>query len=64
MIVIDEVVGQWIALMPVAIGATMTVRRSSRCGPAVIAAFVMFRLFDISSPAPWAWPTGAATRRG
>jgi len=49
-VVVDELVGQWIALLPVAIGA-------SHAG---VSSFVAFRLFDIWKPGPIGW----ADRRG
>ncbi|WP_322865894.1 phosphatidylglycerophosphatase A [Aquicoccus sp. G2-2] len=52
-IVIDEVVGQWIALLPVLIGAShagFTGTSALALWPGWIAAFVLFRLFDIWKP--------------
>lgn len=49
-IVIDEVVGQWIALLPVVIGVHMTGASLWALWPGLIAAFVLFRLFDITKP--------------
>lgn len=43
-IVIDEVAGMWIALVPTALSI-----------PYVIAAFVLFRFFDIFKPWPISW---------
>lgn len=54
-IVIDEVVGQWIALLPVFIGATHAGVSSLALWPGWIAAFVLFRLFDITKPGPVGW---------
>lgn len=54
-IVIDEVAGQWIALMPVAYGAAMMGVDTLRLWPGWIAAFVLFRLFDIWKPGPVGW---------
>ena len=45
-IVVDEVAGQWLALLPVAAALTWQ---------AVLAAFVLFRLFDILKPWPISW---------
>lgn len=59
-IVIDEVVGQWIALLPVAFGASRTGLDMTRLWPGVLAAFLLFRLFDIWKP----WLVGRADRRG
>ncbi|MEL6608970.1 MAG: phosphatidylglycerophosphatase A [Pseudomonadota bacterium] len=58
-VVIDELVGQWIALLPVAwmygaVGAAPVIWWASA------AAFGLFRLFDIAKPGP----VGAADRRG
>ncbi|WP_108481949.1 phosphatidylglycerophosphatase A [Oceaniglobus ichthyenteri] len=58
-IVIDEVVGQWIALLPVAYGAGMMGVAPERLWPGWVAAFVLFRLFDITKP----WIVGWADRR-
>lgn len=54
-IVIDEVVGQWIALMPVAYGANMMNVSLLTLWPGWIAAFVLFRLFDITKLGPVGW---------
>ena len=51
-IVIDEVVGQWIALMPVAIGAWHVGLSPLKLWPGIVAAFLLFRLFDIWKPGP------------
>ncbi len=59
-IVIDEVAGQWIALLPVSIGAASRGVDILALWPGWIAAFVLFRLFDIWKP----WLVGAADRRG
>lgn len=59
-IVVDEVVGQWIALWPVSLGAQMMGVESLALWPGWIAAFVFFRLFDIWKPL---W-IGKADRRG
>jgi len=58
-IVVDEVAGQWIALMPVAYGAGMMDINVLRLWPGWVAAFVLFRLFDITKP----WLVGWADRR-
>jgi phosphatidylglycerophosphatase A len=50
--VIDEVAGQWFALLPIAVMA-----RSNDWLPYVIA-FLLFRLFDITKP----WPISAGER--
>ncbi|MDO6584638.1 phosphatidylglycerophosphatase A [Salipiger sp. 1_MG-2023] len=59
-IVIDEVVGQWIALFPVAYGAAMMGVEYWQLYPGWIAGFALFRLFDIRKP----WLVGMADRRG
>lgn len=59
-IVIDEVAGQWVALFPVSYGATMMSIDVLRLWPGWIAAFVLFRLFDIRKP----WLVGRADRHG
>lgn len=58
-VVIDEVVGQWIALFPVGYGALMTGVPVEALWPGWIAAFVLFRIFDIWKP----WLVGKADRR-
>ncbi|SNR71019.1 phosphatidylglycerophosphatase A family protein [Puniceibacterium sediminis] len=59
-IVIDEVVGQWIALLPVSFGAGMMGVDVLRLWPGWVAGFLLFRLFDIWKP----WLVGMADRRG
>lgn len=59
-IVIDEVAGQWLALMPVFYGASMMNVSVNALWPGWIAAFVLFRIFDITKP----WIIGRADRRG
>ena len=59
-IVLDEVVGQWIALLPVSLGATISGAGILALWPGVLAAFVWFRAFDIWKPGPVGW----ADRRG
>jgi phosphatidylglycerophosphatase A len=54
-IVIDEVVGQWIALMPVLIGANYVGVDLLALWPGWIAAFVLFRFFDITKLGPVGW---------
>jgi phosphatidylglycerophosphatase A len=54
-IVIDEVVGQWIALAPVIIGSWHAGVSITALWPGWIAAFVLFRLFDITKPGPVGW---------
>lgn len=54
-IVVDEVVGQWIALLPVSIGAAHSGAGILDLWPGWVAAFVLFRLFDITKPGPVGW---------
>lgn len=59
-IVIDEVVGQWIGLMPLSYAAWSMGLNILVMWPGWIAAFLLFRLFDIWKPGPVGW----ADRRG
>jgi phosphatidylglycerophosphatase A len=59
-VVIDEVVGQWISLLPIAIGAGHAGVGFWALWPGVLTAFFAFRLFDIWKPGPIGW----ADRRG
>ena len=59
-IIIDEVLGQLIALLPVLLGAAHTGAPILALWPGWIAAFVLFRLFDIWKPSL----VGRADRRG
>ena len=59
-IVIDEVVGQWIALLPVSYGAWSNGVPIEALWPGWIVAFGLFRLFDIWKP----WIVGRADARG
>lgn len=45
-VVIDEVAGQWLAMMPIAAMLTWQ---------GVLAAFILFRIFDIFKPWPISW---------
>ena len=54
-VVVDEVVGQWIALAPVIIGASHAGVPITALWPGWIAAFALFRLFDIIKPGPVGW---------
>ncbi|MEL7012869.1 MAG: phosphatidylglycerophosphatase A [Pseudomonadota bacterium] len=54
-IVIDEVVGQWIALLPVSIGAMHSGAGILDLWPGWVSAFLLFRLFDITKPGPVGW---------
>ena len=53
--VIDEVLGQWIALLPVAWGATAAGVAVTALWPGWVVAFLGFRLFDIWKPGPVGW---------
>ncbi len=59
-IVVDELVGQWIALLPLSYAAWSMGISILAMWPGWIAAFVLFRLFDIWKP----WLVGWADRRG
>jgi phosphatidylglycerophosphatase A len=54
-VVIDEVAGQWVALFPVAFGAVHAGVSDFTLWPGWVAAFVLFRLFDIWKPGPVGW---------
>lgn len=56
-IVIDEVAGMWIALMPLALGAgRVDPWHPDRIGILwLLLAFLLFRLFDITKPGPVGW---------
>jgi phosphatidylglycerophosphatase A len=54
-VVIDEALGQWIALLPVIWGAAQAGVQPAALWPGWIAAFVLFRLFDIWKPGPVGW---------
>ncbi|WP_179380011.1 phosphatidylglycerophosphatase A family protein [Jannaschia marina] len=54
-IVIDEVLGQWIALLPIAWGAARAGVPVTALWPGWVAAFLLFRLFDIWKPGPVGW---------
>jgi len=59
-IVIDEVVGMWLAMLPVSFGAAGMGADIFRLWPGWVSAFLLFRLFDIWKP----WLVGRADRRG
>jgi phosphatidylglycerophosphatase A len=59
-IVVDELVGQWIALLPLSYAAWSMDISILAMWPGWIAAFALFRLFDITKP----WIIGWADRRG
>jgi phosphatidylglycerophosphatase A len=54
-IVIDEVAGQWIALLPVVFGAAARNADLLALWPGWVAAFALFRLFDITKIGPIGW---------
>jgi phosphatidylglycerophosphatase A len=54
-IVIDEVAGQWLAFLPVSIGATHAGANLLSLWPGFLFAFLFFRLFDIWKPGPIGW---------
>lgn len=58
-IVIDEVIGQWIAIAPVFYGAWLLEISTLTLWPGWVAAFMLFRAFDILKP----WLVGWADRR-
>ena len=65
MVVIDEVVGQWITLMPLSLvlwwhGSALTILPWQ----GLIAGFLLFRLFDILKPWPVSWADRKATPFG
>lgn len=59
-IVVDELVGQWIALLPLSYAAWSMGINVLAMWPGWIAAFALFRFFDILKPGPVGW----ADRRG
>ncbi|NNF25233.1 MAG: phosphatidylglycerophosphatase A [Rhodobacteraceae bacterium] len=55
-VVIDEVAGQWVALIPVSVGLGMAgVDPWTFPWPGWVSAFFLFRLFDIWKPGPAGW---------
>lgn len=54
-IVIDELVGQWVALLPVIYGATMMQAELLALWPGWLSAFLLFRFFDITKLGPIGW---------
>ena len=54
-VVIDEVAGQWIALLPVVFGAWSNGVAYGALWPGWVAAFLLFRLFDVWKPGPVGW---------
>lgn len=54
-IVIDEVAGQWIALLPLSYSAWSMAMDITVFWPGWVAGFALFRLFDITKPGPVGW---------
>lgn len=54
-IVIDEVIGQWIALLPILYAAWSLEINPMVLWQGWIAAFILFRAFDILKPGPIGW---------
>ena len=54
-VVMDEVVGQWIALMAISYPSWSMGIDITRLWPGWIAGFLLFRLFDITKPGPIGW---------
>ncbi|MEL7253641.1 MAG: phosphatidylglycerophosphatase A [Pseudomonadota bacterium] len=54
-VVVDEVVGQWIALWPVSFGLMHSGAGVMDMWPGWVSAFLLFRLFDITKPGPVGW---------
>lgn len=54
-VVIDEVAGMWIAILPLSFGAARVGADITALWPGWVVAFVLFRLFDILKPGPIGW---------
>ena len=63
-IVVDEVAGQWIALLPIAWGAQSAGVPPAALWPGWLAAFALFRLFDVWKPGPVGWADRRADALG
>lgn len=64
-VVIDEVVGQWIALWPLSLGLWHAGAPAHVFPwPGWVGAFLLFRLFDIWKPWPVSWADGMANPLG
>ena len=63
-IVIDEVVGQWLALWTISAGAWRAEVDVVQLWPGWLAGFVLFRLFDIVKPGPVGWADRRADALG
>ena len=64
-IVIDEVVGQWLAILPLSYLFEIASKNAFLLPfPGVITAFILFRLFDIWKPWPVSWADNMDTPLG
>jgi phosphatidylglycerophosphatase A len=54
-IVIDELVGQWISLLPISIISRVYETNLPTLWPAIIGGFILFRFFDILKFGPVRW---------
>jgi phosphatidylglycerophosphatase A len=63
-VVIDELVGQWIAILPLSWSAWNMGLDILRLWPGWVAAFLLFRLFDIWKPGPIGWLDRHGDARG
>jgi phosphatidylglycerophosphatase A len=63
-IVIDEVVGQMIALLPVICSIALMDFAPMALWPGWVSAFILFRVFDIWKPWPVSWADQQATPLG
>lgn len=63
-IVVDELVGQWIALLPLSYAAWSMEISILAMWPGWIAAFVLFRFFDITKLGPVGWADRMDTALG
>ncbi|MEM8880139.1 MAG: phosphatidylglycerophosphatase A [Pseudomonadota bacterium] len=63
-IVVDELVGQWIALWPVSFGAMFAGVPLGALWPGLLTAFIAFRVFDIWKPGPVAYAERLSGARG
>lgn len=63
-IVVDELAGQMVALLPISLGAWMAGAPITALWPGWIAGFVLFRLFDILKPGPVGWADRRADALG
>lgn len=63
-VVIDEVAGQWVALLPVLVGASHAGVDALALWPGWLVAFLAFRFFDILKPGPIGWADRRADALG